>query len=312
MAHDHSHEHGSEYFVEQLFTILVCGALGLVAVRLYMTNKLGIVLAPPFHLPVLIGGIAILVLVALRAIAVWRESGQEFHDHAHHDHGHDHHHDHGHGHDHHHDHGHDHHHNHGHDHHHDHDHGHDHAHDHHHAQAEDHGHSHDLSWTFARLLILSFPVALYLLGVPNATFSPEYYNRLLGKETSIGDVEFGAAKNDAVAEVRFDDLNNAAYDAAKRESFQGQMVTLVGRMRKIGDKEFTLFKLKMTCCVGDTVPLKVRIVSQQSLNSFTNQEWVRVTGQLQFVKAPGSSQYIPVIKATEVVQTKEPPGGDFE
>lgn len=170
-----------------------------------------------------------------------------------------------------------------------------------------------MSWTFARLLILLFPVALYILGVPNATFSPGYYQRLLGKEASIGEVEFtDVAVSGAAAEVRFSDLNDAAYDPAKRQSFDGQIVTLTGRMQKISDKEFTLFKLKMTCCVGDTVPLKVRIVTRDSLNAFKNFEWVRVTGQLQFLTVPGTSRYIPVIKATNVMAIKEPPGGDFE
>src|SRR5437763_14869299 len=98
MAHDHHHgESASEYYVEQLFTILVCGALGLVAVEMYRTNMLRFVLAPQFHVPVLIGGIAILVLVAVRAVAVWREAGAEHtheHDHSHDHHGHEHSHEH--------------------------------------------------------------------------------------------------------------------------------------------------------------------------------------------------------------------------
>jgi len=301
MAHDHDHQ-GSEYYIEQLFTILVCGALGVVAIRMYQTDKLSLVLAPPFHVPVLIGGIAILALVALRAIALWRESGREMAHH--HDHAHDHSHDHAHDHDH--DHGHE-------------DHSHDHSHDHAHSHGhkdhshEDHGHSHDLSWTFVRLLILIFPVALYMLGVPNAGYSSDHLKKLLANEVTIGKVDFSNVKTSGAAtEVRFNDLNDAAYDPAKRESFQGTFVELTGRMHKVGDKEFTLFKLKMTCCAADTVPLKVRIVTQQSLNSFKDSEWVHVKGQLEFLEVPGTSRYIPVIKATQVEGITAPPGGDYE
>src|SRR6185312_14499597 len=178
MAHDH-HHHGEtprDYFVEQLLTIFVVGLFGGVAILMYQSGKLGIVLADPFHIPVLVGGVAVLVLVAVRALSVWKEAGavqayNHGHHHHDHDHGHDHH-DHDHGHDHHHDdHGHEHHnHDHEHAHHHHHDHGHDHhthTHTHDDHTAEDHGHSHDMAWVLARMMVLFFPVALFLIGVPS-------------------------------------------------------------------------------------------------------------------------------------------------
>lgn len=261
MAHEHHHgESSSEYYVEQLFTILVVGALGIVAIQMYRTEMLRFVLAEQFHIPVLIGGIAILLLVALRAVAIWRESGkQAVHDH-HHDHSHD-----------------------------------------------DHGHSHDLSWAFARLLILVFPVALFLLGVPNAGFSQEHIEKLLGKEKSIeGQVKFDEDKraSGSVTEMRFNDLNNAAYDPGKRESLAGQFVTMRGQLERMGDKEFRLFTQKMTCCAADTVLLKVRMITKQSLSGFNNGEWVQVQGQIQFVHEPDSNRYIPVLKVPDLTDIK--------
>ena len=58
------------------------------------------------------------------------------------------------------------------------------AHDH---SPDDHGHSHDLTWVFARMLVLLFPVALFVLGVPNKGFSPDYLARMLSSEESMGD-----------------------------------------------------------------------------------------------------------------------------
>ena len=44
------------YFLDQLFTILACGALGLVAILMYQTGMLSRILVPMFFKPVLIGG----------------------------------------------------------------------------------------------------------------------------------------------------------------------------------------------------------------------------------------------------------------
>src|SRR5205823_1148740 len=121
-------------------------------------------------------GIALLVMVAIRAAALWKLAGQPGHSHAHggHDHhDHQHHHDHAH---HHHDHEHGdhdhahHHHGHTHDHEHAHAHGHDHSHDHGHG----HDHGHDHSWSPWRYTVLMLPVILFFLNLPNAGFSAKY------------------------------------------------------------------------------------------------------------------------------------------
>jgi hypothetical protein len=308
MAHDHHHpgESARDYFTEQLLTILVSGLFGFVAIRMYQNGMLGYILAPAFHLPVLIGGIAVLLLVVVRAVAVWREAGEvqaHAHDHDHH-HRHEHTHDHHHGHEH------------GKDCDHEHDHP-DHGHHHHPAHTHDHGdhgHSHDLAWVFTRMLILVFPIALFFMGVPSSGYSKDRINKLLGHDdplaVSVGEVE---AKEGLV--TRFNDLNDAAYDDAKRESLQGQAALLEGRFRRLGDKEFTLYRLKMTCCAADTVPLKVRIVTPQALSGFNDHDWVQVKGQVQFIPVPNTTptRYIPVIKVADITDVKKtPPKGEYE
>jgi hypothetical protein len=309
MAHDH-HHHGSgrDYFVEQLLTIFVVGAFGVVGVLLYTDGRLQYILAKPFHLPVLIGGIAVLMLVAVRAVAVWQEAGAQGHAHEHDHHGHHHHHEHDpaekhghpvhHHHDHHEhgpdcDHGHEHH-------------DHDHAHHHDHA-ADDHGHSHDLSWVFARMLVLFFPVALYLIGVPNSGFSQERILKMLQPEQAIG-VDVGSVATGEGHVMSFNDLNEAAYDESKREALAGKVGILVGRFDRIADKEFRLYRLKMTCCAADTVPLKVRIVTKTAVSGFAQSEWVQVKGEVRFVQPPGSTQYIPVIAVADVADIQRTKG----
>lgn len=399
---DHHHHHDGEaisgYFTEQLLTILVAGLFGFVAIQLYRSGMLNNLLAPQFHTWVLGGGIAILALVVLRAIAIWYEASQiqvhgshvHIHDGHLHVHSHEHHH---------------------------HDHEHHPGYTHHsHAQSEgyihvdqkhlskqvhspaavgdsygatgrsnageslpsqpphepdhseatveeedehdtNHGHSHDLSWVMARMLVLIFPVSLYFLGLPNATYSKERQLRMLGQESSIGAELLHELAKDAevIAEkkledgsiqrtlktktglrlletrksdgsqprlevlggegrrMRFNDLNDAASDEAKRQSLQGQIAILEGRFRRLGDKEFTLFRLKMTCCAADTVPLRVRIVVSQALSGFQDFDWVEVKGQIQFVKVPGQERYLPVILVADITDVrKTEPKGEYE
>jgi hypothetical protein len=297
VAHDHHHagEAASGYFVEQLLTVLVCGLFGFAAVQLYRTGMLDKTLAPQFHLWVLVGGVTVLALVVVRAVAVWREAGELqaasgaacAADHQHGpdcDHDHD---DHGPG-----------------------------GHDHHDHDDHDHGHSHDMSWVFARMLVLVFPVLLFFLDLPNANFSAAAQLNMVGKETEVAGLREVAAKGGTV--LRFNDLNDAALDPAKRESMEGQTATLVGRFKRVADKQFTLFRLKMTCCASDTVPLKVRIMVPQAVNNVPDASWVEVKGQIQFLQVPGGKPgaevYIPVIAVADIkdVKTNVPAQNEYE
>lgn len=156
MAHTHSEDRTS-FYVEQLCTLIICGLLGGVAVMLYVQGILRFILADYLHVYVLWSGIALLALVALRAVGLWRSVRTSA---AHHDHGHCHDHDHEHSH--------------GHGHHHDepdHEHVHECGHDPEHdvLHADDCGHAH--SWNPGRYIVLLLPIVLYFLHLPNAGFS---------------------------------------------------------------------------------------------------------------------------------------------
>ena len=117
---------------------------------------------------------------------------------------------------------------------------------------------------------------------------------VLMKETSWPPAEPTDAlvTGDGIHALKFNELNELAYDEAKRQSHEGSTVIVEGRMKRVGDKEFTLFRLKMTCCAADTVPLKVRIVLPQAAPaaSTSSTGWVRVKGQLQFYPIPGQGK----------------------
>jgi hypothetical protein len=333
MAHSHlSCQSPRDYFTEQLLTILVCGALAFVGIQMYRDDMLKHILAPQFHTAVLVGSIAVLVLVAFRAIAVWREAGelqpvddgmgcQENHVHT--------------------------------------------------AAcnhlpglpggddpndptaAEYHGHSHDMSWVFARMLILVFPVALFALGIPNSGFSKEAQEKMLTNEKALnmdpkvleqlandpyatvleekmdengtvtrliqsqptpdapnglkirktipyggGDPRYVLVPG-AGTSMTFNELNDAAFDADKRRAYAGQTAIVEGRFNRLGEKEFTLYRMKMTCCTPDAVMLKVRIVAPEPVNDMPNHQWVRVKGVIQFVKPPGQDRYTPVLRLAD-------------
>jgi uncharacterized repeat protein (TIGR03943 family) len=268
-GHHHHHDHGDEN-LENLFTVGVCGAFGTVAVALAVPalrntdpanpSILTIILSPDFHAFVLVAGIALLFMTLIRVLTLWKEAGQ-----------HHHHHDHAHG--------------------EDCNHGKDCGHDHH---GHDHDHSH--GGVYWRAVVLLFPIVLFVWGQPNQGFSKDWVEGKLNDQGAVGELKNVKAKEGG-RKFSFDELNAFANNADKRESEEGKTATVKGQIRKLSDKEATLYRLKMTCCAADTIPLKARIVTDTAMAAVVDHQWVEVTGQLQFVQIPGSTEYLPLIKA---------------
>jgi hypothetical protein len=305
MAHSHSHDHAHDansYYLEQLFSIAVCGALGGVAVMLYFTGKLGLMLHPKFHIWVLLGGIALLLLVVVRAVALWFEVEDVTagHSHAHeHDHDHEHHHEHGCC-------------DHGHAHGHAHEHGIQappvagtavaslplaapaaaaHAHTHEHDHSHDHGHDH--GWAPWRYVILLLPVVLYFLNMPDRDFRAQ-------PGTWFGDERVEAPKAVTSTGVDFNvgfvQLEQAALSPEGRDHYEGKTVRLSGQFFPIDPKRCQLVRYKISCCAADAVPLgAVIMVDPDSPDRFDSDRlrgnWVQVTGRVHFFPRAGTSEY---------------------
>lgn len=289
-AHDHHHDHDpGSYFVEQICTIGICGAIGGIAIMLYVRGILDLMMIPVYHIPVVIGGALLLAVVVLRAIAVWREAGTLKHAHTHvHgeecDHGHGHgeacDHDHGHGHGHAHDHGiqarpgvplpv--------------HDHVHDHDEEHGHSHGHGHAHDHDHSWAPWRYVVLLLPVVLYFLGLPSEGFG------LTGAE-KVAEVNLEgsltADKNEQV-NAGFLELDKAALLPELREYYEGKTVVLEGIfVPHSNERMFGLQRYKMNCCAADAIPLSAVIMldpkSEAKIPPGLQGQWVRVQGLIQF------------------------------
>lgn len=311
MAHSHAHAEGEgTYFLDQLFTILVCGSVGLVAVLMYRDGTLGRILVPMFFKPVMFGGLAILALVVIRAVAVWQLAGArraealDAHDaHAGHDHGHAH--------------GHDTHENCGHDHGHGpdtdcgHDHGHSHSHSHAHAHAEvaedDHGHDH--GWAPWRYMVLAIPIFLYFLGLPRAGLTGNEKDRLNQgtlqqgpKRLALAALAGGPALTKALRKtepqrltLRFKELTEAAAIPSRHEIYEGDIGVLRGQYIPMkGDREFTLLRVNMTCCAADQVMLEIRIEAPDAIQGIRPEQWVQVEGLISFQQNE-KGKWIPVL-----------------
>jgi len=340
MGHSHDHDQGDGHFyTEQLLTIGACAAFGGVTLVLWYSGTLKYMLADKFHIWVMLGGAALVVMAAINAVAVWFSVGEAkavpVHDH---DHSHDHDHDLAHG-------THEHHH---HDHDHDHDHGHDHGHDHVHAHehahaaagvrttapaaaaastalrqdapavappAHAHGHDgHDHSWAPWRYLVLLLPVAIYFV-VPLEALSSTGSKAV---DVDASGVSGGGAMKKEISNISFQQLQLAALYPENRAMYEGQTVRLVGQYVPKSQRMFTLQRLKISCCVADAVPLDAVILIDPEAKAALDGDrlqgkWVQVTGRVQFLKrADGSGAYATTLVLTPtddwpLTPTKEHP-----
>lgn len=325
MAHDHNHSHEDRnaYYLNQLFTIAVCGALGGVAVMLWFgalrpegmrslmlhpsgdelsqhpewfrpEGMLTKMLHPKFFVWLLMGGISLLFLVFIRAIAVWRSVDEAVavpdhtHDHEHCDHDHSHC---------------------------DHDHGlqtaaqttgfstavtppplstpiphHHHGHDH------GHDHDHDHGWAPWRYVVLLLPVVLYFLNLPNQGFSADAGG---GDLSGLALNAPSAIRSTGQVNVSFVELQQASLTSENRDFYEGKNITLTGQYYGNSPKAFTLRRFKIACCGADAVKLDALILVDPSASNdvqvdpdrYRNQ-WVEVHGRVHFLQKPNTNEYI--------------------
>jgi uncharacterized repeat protein (TIGR03943 family) len=279
--HEHNHSHGNTYYVDQLCTIGACGLMGGVCLMMYLDGRLKYILTPFFFVPVLVGGLALMLMAAVRAVTLWRDAGKVSacaHDH---DHGHDH----------------------------------EHGHDHVHACGHDHGHEH--GWTPARYAVLMIPVALFFFNLPNGAFSADAYSHMMSNVEIEGGAKTVASKAGPVLGLGFKELSNAARDSVTRSQLEGKTGRLTGMYQPSpqSQKTFTLFRVKMSCCAADAIPVGVVIACDENITQFpaNTKQWVEAEGQIQFLKARGQNNFIPVLymKSAKMVKPIDPPASEY-
>jgi hypothetical protein len=289
MAHAHPHEHEQAYRLEQIGTIVLSGILGGIAVLAYRQGMLQFMLASKFHLPVLIGGITLLMLTAIRAVFFLRTirastAGSEHkdfsceHKHVHvgghaccrqeHLHAGEH------------------------------------VHQHAHADEQtceqagkghDCGHDHGFSpWRYAILLL---PVVLYSLNLPNQGLSA------ISKPEGAVDGGMRQITDKGTIHLDFQELEKAAYSPVTRELYEGHTGVLKGQFLSTGDQQvFSLVRVKINCCIADAVPLHVALVAPKPVTHVSDMQWVEVRGQIQFrvqKRRDGQGDYVPVLQVKD-------------
>jgi hypothetical protein len=306
MAHDHHHHHDpSSYYTEQLCTVAFSAAFGAIAVYFYASGKVNNILNQGLlQYSLLAGGILLLTIVAIRAVALWfsvgnpeaacgHNHGEDCCDHDH-DHDHDHEHEHAvttatHGlplvtesaHE------------------HEHDHSHDHGHSHAHGDGHSHGgHDHDHGWAPVRYIVLLVPILM--------SFAPKEALSAGANADYSGEIDPEWAKAvDAkrqIGELSFKELVGAAEDEGRREFYDGGIATITGQFVPSNDSNrFNLVRMRIRCCAADAVslpvpifindslvedvPLEQRVKDLEKLKEL-NRKWVEVTCQIQFHKRP--------------------------
>lgn len=323
VEHHHHHHEADNYYLDQLCLVALAGAFGVVCVTLYywQAAMLRRILAPQFHEFVLWSGVALLVLVVIRAIVLWQMAGRttghgHLHEHHHHHHDHEHGHDCGHE--------------------HTHDCGHEHHHDHEHAHDCGHEHTHDCghdhSWAPWRYVVLLVPIMLYLLGLPasgpriqarehtlNLSADAGVYSSLIGLGSSplaqltLAGAYYGdSGEGEFIGGVSFKELEAAAYKEDTREQYAGKSVEVRGQFSpsRNSDRVFSLVRFRIQCCAADAIQLNVPMLCKESLADLEPGTWVKVRGRVEFRPNPSGSGFVTVVQVPHRTKIQEIPPED--
>ena len=310
----HIHEDSDTYYLDQLCLVALSAAFGGVCLSLFFwqTSMLTLLLGPQFHAFVLGSGIVLLGLAVVRAVILWKSSGNkvahvhdehEHHEHHEHcDHDHDHGHEHGAG-----------------------DHHHDHAHD--HVHAHDHGdHAHD--WAPWRYVLLLVPIILFLLGLPNkgpqagattvkVDMSKEEvsgYATLVSTafepwpELALGWALMQDSSSGDVEPVGFKEVEQLAYQEKDRADYKGRRISVIGQFspHPQNNHVFSLVRFRIRCCAADALPLNVPMICKESLAGFKANEWVKVTGTVDFSKRGDTFTTVLRVSRREAIKPTAP------
>jgi uncharacterized membrane protein YcgQ (UPF0703/DUF1980 family) len=93
---------------------------------------------------------------------------------------------------------------------------------------------------------------------------------------------------EAPSYLQFLKLENLAINSFERDQYRGKKIQVEGQFVPYPgtDRVFSLARYKIQCCAADAVQLNVPIICRESLQSFNREDWVRVTGRVEFHEAP--------------------------
>jgi hypothetical protein len=113
--------------------------------------------------------------------------------------------------------------------------------------------------------------------------------------------------------ISFKDLEKKAFTQKDRDEYKGKKVQVIGQFAPIGnsDRWFSVARLRIQCCGADAVQLNVPVLCKEGLKAFKRDEWVRVTGRVEFREMPGRpgifQTVLVVNRAANIVPTQPDP-----
>ncbi len=273
--HDHDHSHApaeDPYYLDQLCLVGVSGAFGLICLALYFWQKpmLQLMLRRQFHIYVVGSGVVLVLFAVVRAGVLWIQVGKAAQEHPAATEscgdgcGHEHHADH-----------------------------------HEHAHAD-----HEHSWAPWRYVLLLVPIVLFLMGLPNemmgtapppADVSSVNQDRAIALASSVALgpswaqagllVGLVSEREAGVADpIDFLTLESLAYQENNRKDWRGKNVWVKGQFAPDPTNSclFYLVRYRIQCCYADRVALNVPMLSQESILHVRPDNWVKVTGKVDF------------------------------
>jgi hypothetical protein len=174
------------------------------------------------------------------------------------------------------------------------------------------GHDHESSWAPWRYMVLLFPIIFFFLRLPDKP------PRATGLEfVLVGDPKEEAANVTSMVAmgpapvaqlaimgstffrnpeyVEFKDLESLGVDEMDRKDWKGRMVRVRGIFvpSSVNDRQFTLVRLKITCCRADAIQLRVPILCRETVTDLASEQWVEVVGKVNFLQR--GSSWVPVL-----------------
>jgi PDZ domain len=153
-------------------------------------------------------------------------------------------------------------------------------------------------------------VVAKLSGKPKTEFKVTVERGIAPKET------LQVTRTGDVLDLNFLELNDAALSSARREFYAGKIGRLKGQYPGSPDNRlFSLVRVRRRCCAADTTTLNIRIlldaqVPSTALSGIGIEDWVLVTGEIQFRKIKDRDEYATVIlvsRASDIQKTTPDP-----
>jgi hypothetical protein len=142
------------------------------------------------------------------------------------------------------------------------------------------------------------PLLLFLLNLLNHGYSQEELRRLMkGSPLEDNRSFFLPAKNGGPVPLDLAVLQRALYNEEQREQLEGHTGRIKGLFVPAEDpREGTVVRFKLICCAADVLPLRVQLVSPAPITQVEAEQWVEVTGQVQFRKLRDRDELVPVLQ----------------